>query len=493
MNDLAQKALHGLDVARRQASGRPMLSLAVVGLLVSVVVVVAGGRVGAARATRPLTTWLNLQDTHAVQAGDNLPGAIMLAAVVVLVLLWLVVVQFVRRSAQPQGRVWWLAVAWAAPFAIGPPLMDTSVYSYAAYGLLQRSGRNPYEAVPSGLGDNPVIAAIDPGSRGTPNAAGPLGTLVQHLSVSISSGSALGAVIVLRVVGVLGAVWIGRLAVDLAVDAGGNRGDRALTLTVLNPLVLLYVVSAAHLDGLMIALVLGALLAAGQRRWLAAVTLACLAGSVTGQGFLVLPVLVAVHWLARRSVPAWRVIAPDVLVAALVTGAVGLAVPGGFGWITTVDKQFAAHTPFSAAGMISTILNPVVRGASFDDLAIGGRITAMAAMICVAGYLVLTARHRAWERSAGYALLAMALLAPALNPWYLLWGILCLAPTATGPRRTAVLGLSAAACVLSPPGFSAMTTNVLTGALLAAIGVVFLALIVKAQRGNAETPLSAAG
>lgn len=485
MNDLAEKALHGVAVARRQVRARATLCFAVLGFVLAVGVVVAGGAVGAAQPTRPLTTWLGLQDSSR-DVGRTLSATVLLVAIVTFVLLWLVLVEFVRRSAQPQSRVWWVAAAWAVPFAVGPPLMDTSVYSSAAYGLLQRRGHDPYHSVPTRLGDSPVVAAIDPASRGTPSGAGPLGSLVQHLSVSAANGSALGAVIILRVVAVLATIWIGRLAADL----GGARADRALTLTVLNPLVLLYLVSAAHLDVLTIAFALGAVVTANQRQWLAAVSLACLAGSVTGQGFVVLVVIVAVHVVGRRSMPVWQVLRRDVVAAALVTGVLGLIVSGGFGWLTSVSKQFSEHTPFSVAGATAIVLRPIVRDASYDDFAIGGRITAATAMVCVIAYLVCTARHRALELSAGYALLAVGLLAPVLHPWYLLWGALCLAPTARGARRVAVQAICAAGCVLALPGFSDIVTDVLTGALLlaaaASAGFALAATRASARGGSSE-------
>jgi hypothetical protein len=437
-----------------------------------------------------LTTWLGLQDPHAIRSGDALPGILMLAGIAALVLLWLLAVHVVRRSAPPARRVWWIAAAWAAPFAIGPPLMDTTVYSYAAFGLLQRQGHSPYNHAPADLGARRVVAAIMPGQRGTPSSVGPLGTFLQHLAASIGGGSALGAVIVLRVVAVLATVALGVLAADLA----GAQRSRALTLTVLNPLVLLYVVSAAHLDAVMIALVLAALSSAQQRRWLRAVVLACVAGSVSGQAFLVVPGIIVVHWLGRRTVASWRLIGRDLLVAAATFGVLGFAAKDGFGWLRTVSKQFSTHTPFSPTGAIAKLLTPIVPGASYDDLAAGARITTLTALVCAICYLLATARQRALERTAGYSLLALALLAPVLYPWYLLWGCLCLAPMITGTRRTAVLAFCAAGCFLAPPGFAPITSNAITGAALTVVaGVTVLALL--RSRSTARTPrtVSAAG
>jgi hypothetical protein len=488
MNDLAEKALHSLDATRRKVAGRPMLALGVLGFVLSSVAVVAGGQVGAARATRPLTIWFGLQDPHGASAADWVPGAIMLAALAALVLTWVWTVLVVQRAGQPETRVWRVAAAWAAPFAVGPPLMDTSVYSYTAFGLLQRHGLSPYDFGPSRLGGHRIVSAIDPSTRGVPSGVGPLGTLLEHLSVSVSGGSALGAVIVLRIIGVAAAVAIGILAADLA----GSRRSRALTLTVLNPLVLLYVVSACHLDGVMVALALAALRAASQRRWTLSVVFGCLAGSVSGQGFVVLAAILAVHWLGRRSVPGWQVIGRDALVAVGTTAVVGFAVPDGFGWLWTVSRQFASHPPFSAASGIARLFTPIVRGASYDDLAAGARITVLIAMICVVGYLVATARHRALERTAAYSLLAVALLAPVLYPWYLLWGAVCLAPAANGLRRTTVLALCAAGCLLYPVGFSPTTSNVLSGCGLAVVAAATAVTLVRRHRaGMVAEPISA--
>ncbi|MDQ2795670.1 MAG: hypothetical protein M3Y06_00650 [Actinomycetota bacterium] len=478
LNDLAVKALQGLDAARRFVQSRPMPFLGVAGFAVSAVVVAAGGRVGAARSTRALTTWLGLQDPHGLTAADRLPGGIMLAAVVVLVLLWILALEVIRRTRQRVSRVWWLTGAWVMPFALGPPLMDTAVYTHAAFGLIQRAGHDPYVRAPSSLHDVPIVAAIDPGSRGVPSSAGPLGSLLQHLSISVGNGSALSAVIILRVAGVLAAIVIGRLAVDM----GGSRGGEALAACALNPLVLLYVVSSPHLDGLMVAVALGAIASATQRRWVSAMVLACVAGSITAQGFVLVPILVVAHVLGRRTMPAWRLVGRDVAIAVVVTAGAGLVQPGGFGWAWTVSKQFAVHTPFAIASAIGQVLAPVVRGASYDDLAASGRITAVTAAVCTIVYLVVTVRHRALERTVGYSLLALGLLAPSLYPWYLLWGVLCLAPTAIGTRRVWVVALSAGACVLMPGGFSNRAAEGITGVALGVIALVTAAVLYGVHR-----------
>jgi hypothetical protein len=116
----------------------------------------------------------------------------------------------------------------------------------------------------------------------------------------------------------------------------------------------------------------------------------------------------------------------------------------------------------------------------------------MTAMICVVGYLLLTSRQRALERTVGYSLLAVALLAPVLHPWYLLWGTLCIAPTASGARRDTVLILCAAGCVLSPPGFTTVTTDAVTGAGLALVAVAVALVALQRRARRADEALGAA-
>ena len=50
MNDLAEQALHGLDLARKQIVKHPLVSFAASGFVLSATIVVAGGRVGAGSA-----------------------------------------------------------------------------------------------------------------------------------------------------------------------------------------------------------------------------------------------------------------------------------------------------------------------------------------------------------------------------------------------------------------------------------------------------------
>ena len=209
MNDLAEKALHGLQAARREIAARPVPALAVGGFAAAAVIVVTGGRIGAAPAAVPLDRWFGLLPSAGYRIGGIGMGAAMFAAIIALLGLWLLALRVSRQRRFSVADVWTIAGAWAVPFTVGPPVLSTDVYGYVAHGLLMRDGLSPYHHGPSTLGAQRIVAAIDPSWRSAHSTDGPLTLLVEHLAVSVSGGSAVGAVVVLRLIAIV-SVKIGR-------------------------------------------------------------------------------------------------------------------------------------------------------------------------------------------------------------------------------------------------------------------------------------------
>ncbi len=427
-----------MQVPARELRGAPQW-VAAAGLLAACLTVVAGGRDGTVGTTIPLTNWLGLLSPHGYRPGDSwLPGVLLFLGIAALVLLWLGALHWHARMAWTERQVWWIAAAWSAPFAIGPPLISKDVYSYAAQGLMVRDGLDPYTSGVAALVTVPTrdavraLAAVDPTWRSAPSPYGPLATTLEHLAVAISGGNPLGAVVVLRALAVGCVIAIGVLAVQLA----GNRRAQALILTVLNPLVLLHLVSGAHLEAPMCALLLAALVAARRGHWSWAVLLACAAGSTKAPAFAAVLAIVASHTLTEpERVARLRVAAHDVALAGLSIAGFSLLVNNGLGWINGLNSPAQEYNPFAPASLVGDLLGPVVPSASFDDLATAGRVSCLLAAACIVGYLTASAQRRTLEHSVGYGLVALALLSPTIYPWYLLWGVVCLAPTARGRRR----------------------------------------------------------
>ena len=483
MNDLAEKALHGAQAVGRHLARRPATPLAAVGFAAAAVVVVAGGRLGATADALPMTRWLDLLAPAGYDVTDDVPGAAMVLGIGALLTVWAATLFLSRRDRLSERQMWTLAGVWSLPFVIGPPLLSTDVYSSVAHGLLARHGLDPYRFSPVRLGHAKIVSAIDPTWRGTSSTAGPLGTLTEHLAVAVAGGNALLAVIVLRALAAASVVAIGVLAAELA----GPRRVDAVALTSANPALLIYIVSGAHLDGVMLALLLGALVEVGRRRWLLGIVLAALAAGVKPIALVALPALIVAHAVGQRSRVSWRIVGNDLLAALLTLAAGVLVVDDGLGWARNFNDTIHEHTFWAPANLVSDLIAPVITSASYDDLAIGGRIAALLAAITAVAYLLGTVLHRPLERTIGYALLAIGLLSPVLYPWYLLWGVVFIAVSATGARRDWIVALSSVAAVLTPAGFGVRASQLVTTAGLVLIAASF-GMRHLVRRGLAERP-----
>ncbi|MGH3523038.1 MAG: hypothetical protein ACRDU4_09455, partial [Mycobacterium sp.] len=253
-------------------------------------------------------------------------------------------------------------------------------------------------------------------------------------------------------------------------------------LTVLNPLLLLTVVSAAHLDGAMCVLLLGCVLAARRQHWAMAILLACAAGSIKAPAFLAVLALIVAHAGQHRGRRAWRHLALDGGVALVAVMGLSLLVRHGWGWIAALTTPGEVRTPLAPASIVATFVRHVIPVASVDDAAAGGRVAALAAAGCIGLYLLATARNRSLGRTIGYGLLAVALLSPVLYPWYLLGAVVLLAPAADGVVRDWLIALSAIACVVQLPGQSG-SEAVLLNVIVAALTVCVIAALAR-RRGT---------
>jgi alpha-1,6-mannosyltransferase len=137
------------------------------------------------------------------------------------------------------------------------------------------------------------------------------------------------------------------------------------------------------------------------------------------------------------AVPGWRARGRAALVVggtALVTAVlVSVGTGLGWGWLTTLDAGRARLSLFSATTGLGVLLpggDPVLKVV----LALG-----LLAGAAVAGVLLWRTPTLGPARAAGFALLAVALLLPVVQPWYVLWGVLPLAAVA-GRRLAPALG-----------------------------------------------------
>ncbi len=136
----------------------------------------------------------------------------------------------------------------AAALALVPPFGSSDHLSYAAYGRMAVTGRDPYTTTPAmlaRLGD-PVARAVQDW-RGSPSVYGSLASGLQALASEAGGTSARLAVFVLSLLNVTAFAVTGLLLHRVARDSRPGQ-VRAALLWTCNPLLLQVLVAGAHVD-----------------------------------------------------------------------------------------------------------------------------------------------------------------------------------------------------------------------------------------------------
>jgi hypothetical protein len=199
--------------------------------------------------------------------------------------------------------------------------------------------------------------------------------------------------------------------------------------------------------------------------------LGCAAAAIKVPALIV--VLAGIVARQRGARPNWLAVGADAGVAIATCLGLTMLVPHGWGWASTLDTPALNYTSGAPASLLADVLHLFIRWASFDDLAMAGRAAALLAAACIVIYLIATTRQRPLEVTVGIGLLAVALLSPVIYPWYLLWGVLCLAPIARGRLREVLVVICASASAMAVPGLPGYVAD-LIAAGLAGCAVVML-------------------
>jgi hypothetical protein len=461
-------------------------------------VVLALGGVGGAGALSTRQTLLPLHGHPALGLFAAYFGLVLLIAA-----WW-----WLGRAEHSPRRLLITLALWAAPLVLAPPLFSRDIYSYLAQGAMVQAHMDVYVHGPDRLG-GPLAADVPAVWQDTPAPYGPV--FLGMTAVLVPAGLTGMRLIALAGVGLMIA-FLPRLARRCGVDPAA-----ALWLGALNPLVLLHLVGGAHNDALMLGLLgagmVAALAGAGRRapdgpdggpqdgpetaadggearagraavpdrfrtvRWpMAATVLVTLAALVKAPAALGLLVVVSL-WSSRltgrlRTVRAGAsVAAVAVAVTAVVTAVTGT----GYGWIAALGTPVTPHN-----WSLTTTLGRAT-GALLADAGSGLAPFAMPAWrwlgVGATALLVLAAWRRRTRLGPVYALglslAAVAVLGPAIRPWYVLWGLFLIAAAAPygRVRRWAAALSGILALAVLPSGFApdgAQLTLAVTGGALAA-------------------------
>ncbi|WBL18433.1 polyprenol phosphomannose-dependent alpha 1,6 mannosyltransferase MptB [Citricoccus sp. NR2] len=325
-------------------------------------------------------------------------------------------------------------IAWMAPLMLAFPIFSRDVYSYLAQGRVLHTGLNPYEHGVSSL-SGWFMQGADSIWAESPSPYGPLFLLMARGIWVVTGGVPEAAILIFRLITVSGLVLCWWAVPRLARRFGSNQ-EWALWVAVLNPLTAFYLMAGVHNDSLMTGLLLAGflLIGAGRDRWGASTAGLVLIGvsiaikpltvlTLPFAGLLMLyrPGQARVRYRHRAAAWVWCL----VVVGAVMT--VAGAVSGlWFGWIpamlTSGDAAFP-YAPFGLLGLgfgwlVDVVLNTGLRPVADVVYTLG-----TAASLGLVAYLALRRRVINPLVSTALALTVTILLAPIIQPWYVLWVI----------------------------------------------------------------------
>jgi alpha-1,6-mannosyltransferase len=389
-----------------------------------------------------------------------LPGVVAVyGGMILFVRVWYGLFQTLRaRGGVAIRPLAYMLALWILPLLAVAPLFSRDVFSYAAQGEMMSHHINPYHYGPGTLGSGPYVSGVDPLWANTPAPYGPLFLLLAGWSASITFHHALLTIVLLRLQSVAGIALIAYCIPKLARSFGRDPAP-AFVLAVLNPLTLLALVGGAHNDAIMVGLLLAGVTAARSFHPVWGVVLCALAASIKVPAAIG---IVYIAWDWAGPFADWRRRARMVVRAGLVTvavmGVLSLVSGLGWGWIANLGTPGTVRSWMAPATGFGLLISGTAHVIGIG-VGLGGVLTLTRAigLIGAAAIAVYCLRHR--ERigmlgALGATMMAFVLLGPVVQPWYLTWGIIIVAPVVTGRWLYAVLGLSAVAPFIGLTGGS---------------------------------------
>ena len=140
------------------------------------------------------------------------------------------------------------------------------------------------------------------------------------------------------------------------------------------------------------------------------------------------------------------------LIMATVSQMVGL----GWGWVTALGNSATVRSwsdpPTIAGSLAAKVFELLGFGDHQPILLRGAKDTGLLLAAAIALRLLWRSRQATAMRAMGLTLLAVVLLGPAVQPWYIAWSMVVLATFAEHRLRILVIVLSTIACFLGLPG-----------------------------------------
>jgi alpha-1,6-mannosyltransferase len=347
-------------------------------------------------------------------------------------------------------------LAWVAPLMVVAPLFSRDVYSYAAQGELMTHHINPYIYGPQFLIGTPFQSLTDQLWANVPSPYGPVFLALDGWIVQLTGHNALLSIELLRVLALAGTAMLA-IAVPMIARSFGRDGASAFVLAVLNPLVLLHLVGGIHNDSLMLGLLVVGYAAARRGHPIVGIVLCSLASMVKITALLGV-LYIGWEWLGenRSTRERLRPVASAIVISSVVMVAVTYLAHIGWGWVKGLSNPDTVRSWIDPATGLA-----LFAGRLFSAIGLGDH-THLLISAARGGGLLLAAALTVWLlihsdrigplRALGFSLVALVVLSPVIQPWYLCWGFVFLAPVAERAVRRVLIGASAFGCFLGLPG-----------------------------------------
>jgi hypothetical protein len=372
-----------------------------------------------------------------------------------------------RCPGVPINQMMWVFALWSLPMLVIAPLFSRDVYSYAAQGEMVSHHMNPYQYGPFQLGNNSFTAPVDSLWGNAPAPYGPLFLQLDGLFARITFHNELATIVLLRLLAFGGVLLIAACVPRLA-RLYHRDGAELFTLMILNPVTLLHLIGGAHNDALMLGLLLAGLVAAKEKRPIVAIVLCALATAIKAPAAIGI-LYVGWTWLGPQA-PARERIRP-VLTAALVGAGVleffsfvsGL----GWGWVSILDTPGAVRSWTAPTTFVALVFSAVAHffhiGVGLGGLLTLTRFIGFAAAAVAGVWLLINSDRIGTLKAVGLTLLLFVALGPVVQPWYLSWGLILLAPVALGRLRSLLIGLSMITAFIELPGGAQLLNSLIHG------------------------------
>jgi alpha-1,6-mannosyltransferase len=411
------------------------------------------------------------------------------AGLLLLIRAWLAITRNVMGATGV--RPWRLArilALWSVPLLAAPPLFSDDIYSYAAQGEMVGLHISPYLYGPGVLGATPFESLAQGYWISTPSPYGPLFTGLEGDIVRVADYRVLLSLVLLRLLAVVGVALAALSLPSLARRTDRDPGS-AFALGLLNPLVLLFLIGSGHNDALMIGLLVAGLSLARAGHPSLGTVLCALAGAVKAPGIIgVVAIALTCAWAAPSLWRRASSLGKSALITVATFEAVSLLFGAGWGWVhnlgaTAEFPNWITPTDLLAIATshLADLLRVQVSVASLDGpYHLGG--------LGAAGVIGLWAFSRLPElgmlRAVGISFLAVVLLGPSVQPWYLVWGIVILAATDEARMAAGIVWLTVVASFLGLVGLNLLATE--WGSLGPSLELLLLAVLL----ASAITPIS---